>query len=72
MLPINQEILDYNINQLQLYHDRFGFEINSYLMKKNKERNGFLMKTQLYNQKNNSNFNTISTYSNSRNKIEFL
>lgn len=54
MLPINQEILDYNINQLQLYHDRFGFEINSYLMKKNKERNGFLMKTQLYNQKNNS------------------
>ena len=54
LLPINQEILDYNINQLQLYHDRFGFEINSYLMKKNKERNGFLMKTQLYNQKNNS------------------
>ena len=45
LLPINQEILDYNINQLQLYHDRFGFEINSYLMKKNKERNGFLMKT---------------------------
>ena len=54
LLPINQEIIDYNINQLQLYHDRFGFEINSYLMKKNKERNGFLMKTQLYNQKNNS------------------
>ena len=54
LLPINQEILDYNINQLQLYHDRFGIEINSYLMKKNKERNGFLMKTQLYNQKNNS------------------
>jgi hypothetical protein len=54
LLPINQEILDYNINQLQLYHDRFGVEINSYLMKKNKERNGFLMKTQLYNQKNNS------------------
>ena len=54
LLPINQEILDYNINQLQLYHDRFGFEINSYLMKKNKERNGFLMKTQLYNQNNNS------------------
>ena len=54
LLSINQEILDYNINQLQLYHDRFGFEINSYLMKKNKERNGFLMKTQLYNQKNNS------------------
>ena len=54
LLPINQEILDYNINQLQLYHDRFGFEINSYLMKKNKERNGFLMKTQLYNKKNNS------------------
>ena len=54
LLPINQEILDYNINQLQLYHDRFGIEINSYLMKKNKERNGFLMKTQLYNQNNNS------------------
>ena len=54
LLPINQEILDYNINHLQLYHDRFGFEINSYLMKKNKERNGFLMKTQLYNQNNNS------------------
>ena len=54
LLPINQEILDYNINQLQLYHDRFGIEINSYLMKKNKERNGFLMKTQSYNQKNNS------------------
>ena len=54
LLPINQEILDYNINQLRLYHDRFGIEINSYLMKKNKERNGFLMKTQLYNQKNNS------------------
>ena len=54
LLPINQEILDYNINQLRLYHDRFGIEINSYLMKKNKERNGFLMKTQLYNQNNNS------------------
>jgi len=54
LLPINHEIFDNNINQLQLYHDRFGIEINSYLMKKNKERYGFLMKKKLYNQKNDS------------------
>ena len=53
LLPINNEILD-NINQLQLYHNRFGIEINSYLKKRNRERNGFLMKKQLYNQTKDS------------------
>ena len=55
LLPINKAaILDNNIyiNQLQLYHDRFGIEINSYLEKKNKIKNGFLMKQQTYNKTN--------------------
>ena len=55
LLPINKELMDNSINQLRLYHDRFGFEIYSYLEKKNKEKNGFLMKKQLYNQNNNYN-----------------
>ena len=56
LLPINKAILDnnININELQLYHDRFGIEINTYLKKKNKERNGFLMNKQLYNQTESS------------------
>ena len=54
LLPINNAILDNNIyiNQLQLYHDRFGTEINSYLEKKNKIKTGFLMKQQTYNKTN--------------------
>ena len=54
LLPINHEIFDNNINQLQLYHDRFGIEIDSYLKKRKKEKYGFLMKKQLYNQNNDS------------------
>ena len=54
LLPINKELMDNSINQLRLYHDRFGFEIYSYLQKKNKENTGFLMKKQLYNQNNNN------------------
>ena len=55
LMPINKAIFDNNniyINQLQLYHDRFGIEINSYLEKKNKIKNGFLMKQQTYNKTN--------------------
>ena len=55
LLPINKVILDNNniyINQLQLYHDRFGTDINTYLEKKNKIKNGFLMKQQIYNKTN--------------------
>ena len=54
LLPINKELMDNSINQLRLYHDRFGFEIYSYLQKKNKENTGFLMKKQLYGQNNNN------------------
>ena len=54
LLPINTEVLNNNINQLQLYHDRFGIEIDSYLKKRKKEKYGFLMKKQLYNQNNDS------------------
>ena len=49
LLPINDPLLE--INHLQLYHDRFGTEINSYLRNKYKERNGFLIK------KNNNIYN---------------
>ena len=55
LMPINKAIFENNniyINQLQLYHDRFGIEINSYLEKKNKIKNGFLMKQQTYNKTN--------------------
>ena len=57
LMPINKAIFDNTnnniyINQLQLYHDRFGIEINSYLEKKNKIKNGFLMKQQTYNKTN--------------------
>ena len=43
LLPINKGIFDNNIylNQLQLYHDRFGIEINTYLEKKNKIKMDF-------------------------------
>ena len=53
LLPINKAILDNNIylNQLQIYHDRFGTEISSYLEKNNKIKNGFLMKQGLYTNK---------------------
>ena len=56
LLPINNALLDnnININELQLYHDRFGTEIYTYLKKKNKARNGFLMNKQLYNQTESS------------------
>ena len=56
LLPINKGIFDNNIyiNQLQLYHDRFGIEINTYLEKKNKIKNGFLMNQQIYNKTQSS------------------
>ncbi len=40
---------DLNLNILQLYHDRFGLDIYSFLKKKKKEKTGFLMKKPLYN-----------------------
>ena len=47
-LPIKSNRLT-NLNNLQLYHDRFGFEIYSFLKKKRKLKNGFLMKKPFYN-----------------------
>ena len=47
-LPIKSNRLT-NLNNLQLYHDRFGLEIYSFLKKKRKLKNGFLMKKPFYN-----------------------
>ena len=38
-----------NLNRLQLYHDRFGLDIYSFLKKEKKEKAGFLMKKPFYN-----------------------
>ena len=40
---------DYNLNNLQLYHDKFGLDIYSFLKKKRKSKKGFLMKKPFYN-----------------------
>ena len=55
ILPVNP-ILDngIDINFLRLYHDRFGIDIYSYLKKKKKSKNGFLMKKQLINETDGS------------------
>ena len=34
-----------NLNKLQIYHDKFGFDIYSFLKNKQIKKNGFLMKT---------------------------
>ena len=34
-----------NLNKLQIYHDKFGFDIYSFLKNKKFKKNGFLMKT---------------------------
>ena len=48
LMPIKSNRLD-NLNNLQLYHDRFGLDIYSFLKKKRKVKNGFLMKKPFYN-----------------------
>ena len=51
-LPIKSNRIkryNYNLNNLQLYHDKFGLDIYSFLKKKRKGKIGFLMKKALYN-----------------------
>ena len=48
LIPIKSNRLT-NLNNLQLYHDRFGLDIYSFLKKKIKVKNGFLMKMPFYN-----------------------
>ena len=51
-LPIKSNRIkkyDYNLNNLQLYHDKFGLDIYSFLKKKRKAKIGFLMKKPFYN-----------------------
>ena len=55
LLPVNP-ILDNGIylNYLRLYHERFGIDIYSYLKKKNRAKNGFLLKQQSFNETDDS------------------
>jgi hypothetical protein len=48
-LPIQQSSFENNLNRLQIYHDRFGLEIYSFLKKKKMGKLGFLRKHQFYN-----------------------
>ena len=59
-LPIKSNRLTI-LNNLQLYHDRFGFEIYSFLKKKRKVQNGFLMKKAFYNDSIRDNSMCIET-----------
>ena len=49
------------LNKLQLYHDKFGLDIYSFLKKKRKVKNGFLMKEPFYNEKITDNSLCIDT-----------
>ena len=51
-LPIKSNRMnqyEYNLSKLQIYHDKFGLDIYSFLKKKRKEKNKFLMKKPFYN-----------------------